>query len=203
MCSPLIVKSVFLILGMNEMSQFLDSVLRLETDTGDRCWRLCLWWRWEIDTELCLCSTLTGVLKNKHPYYKSSVFSVCSPLNSSCCDTSKHSETKIGGECGVLNFGSAHDDAWYFSNGELNIWDGESRRCLQKSACFAERLKHAVWLCTAPTACIPHPDGDVKDTETVLPRWKPSSQQLGPETAESQVPLHRNPSECPQVIYTR
>ena len=94
MCSPLIVKSVFLILGMNEMSQFLDSVLRLETDTGDSCWRLCLWWRWEIDTELCLCSTLTGVLKNKHPYYKSSVFSVCSPLNSSCCDISKHSEMK-------------------------------------------------------------------------------------------------------------
>ena len=30
---------------------------KLKAGTGDRCWRLYLWWRWETDTELCLCST--------------------------------------------------------------------------------------------------------------------------------------------------
>ena len=37
---------------------------------------------------------LHGIFRNKHPYYKSSVFSVCSPRNSYCCDLVKHSETK-------------------------------------------------------------------------------------------------------------
>ena len=50
---------------------------------------------WKLTLELCLSSTLTGILRNKHPYYKSSVFSVSSPHNSSCCDLSQHSETKI------------------------------------------------------------------------------------------------------------
>ena len=148
MCSLLVVKSVFLILCMNEMSQ-ISFGERFDTDTGDRCWRVWSWWWWKIDTELCLCSTLTGILNNKHPYYKSSVFSVCLPHNSSCCDISKHSETKI--PC-LLMLGRLQEPGGCFTNVSRALQDILSKFVYCRNHTSYENFKLKLCTCAQSPA---------------------------------------------------